>query len=1014
MDSQLFLQALRDLSLADGKSYLQEHLSELTDAGAISALLENEALNQLYTNSSISLKIAELLIFFSVCTQHRLSYALGLKAKGDVLKSIGLHKAAMECLDSAGAEFLRLGDAGNWARSRVSWIISCAWLGRVEEALEEAAQARSTFAALGEHYWACVIDHNVALIYKQIGRYEEALELYKRMLVIYPTLTDQGEVFVTRAIAMAKVSYSITLTWVGEFAQAYQLEQEAQAAFDLLGEIDMVINSEINLANIDYALGYYASALWRYYRARDLVVENQGDAGLLFAEITLWMANCLVKLSRIEEASVLAKRAVEIYRQTGLSLSTAGALQDHATTLIASGRLKEALSSLSEARALFEGGRFDHHASAARLQQAELLLELQEFGGAYTEARSVQDYFAAKGLLARSVRASLVMARALVEQAQTVERTIEPEKYAALLQDALVMCQRNILQARRCHLQEEVYRSHHLLGKVSMLQGDMDRANRHFELAILQVERMLDGLVYDLSPSFLRSTWDVYEDMIALCLEQAQPARAFGYLERARSTALLQYLNRSRTLQHEPEIASDAATLANRALLSRMQQELERWQGRYHDYTALQEHDEALPSPATDRVVIQQEIKRCEEKISELFERLHLFHVEAPVAAVPRKRARRRTNLLDIAALRRHLAPGQLVLLYCLCKHKLVIFAVTAQDFTPYEISDGLERLNYLLPVLHARLLSSGHGEQQHVVRRLLQKLYDLLIAPVAALLPPPSGSLILIPYGSLHKLPFHALYDGSQFLIERFQINYLPAGSMLPWPARQNNEQARRADVRREALPGKPLILGYSGNGTLPRALEEASSIADMLAGTCYLEKEATIARLVEQAGRSPIIHIATHGILRWDAPNFSSILLADGRLNAIDAFNLDLRDCELVTLSGCETGLAQISGGDEQVGLGRAFLAAGARSLLMSLWPVEDSATRALMQFFYQYLLQGENKAQALRLAQCTLLRSKTSIYSHPYFWASFRLVGDAGPLNYHPSLAFSEISVERKIGF
>ncbi len=169
------------------------------------------------------------------------------------------------------------------------------------------------------------------------------------------------------------------------------------------------------------------------------------------------------------------------------------------------------------------------------------------------------------------------------------------------------------------------------------------------------------------------------------------------------------------------------------------------------------------------------------------------------------------------------------------------------------------------------------------------------------------------------------------------------------------------------------------------------------MLGGNCYLEDDATIAKLVELAPGSPIIHVATHGTIRWDAPNFSSVLLADGRLNAIDAFNLDLRACELVTLSGCETGLAQIGGGDEQLGLGRAFLAAGTPSLLMSLWPVEDSSTNELMQLFYQHLLQGESKAQALRLAQCNLLQQIASAHNSPYFWASFRLVGDAGPLRY-----------------
>jgi len=105
-------------------------------------------------------------------------------------------------------------------------------------------------------------------------------------------------------------------------------------------------------------------------------------------------------------------------------------------------------------------------------------------------------------------------------------------------------------------------------------------------------------------------------------------------------------------------------------------------------------------------------------------------------------------------------------------------------------------------------------------------------------------------------------------------------------------------------------------------------------------------------------------------------------------------------VTLSGCETGLALIGGGDEQLGLGRAFLAAGANTLVMSLWPVDDDATSELMQLFYQNLLHGDGKAQALRGAQCAFIHRSHSIYTHPYYWAAFRLVGDVGPLKFHMS--------------
>jgi CHAT domain-containing protein len=264
-------------------------------------------------------------------------------------------------------------------------------------------------------------------------------------------------------------------------------------------------------------------------------------------------------------------------------------------------------------------------------------------------------------------------------------------------------------------------------------------------------------------------------------------------------------------------------------------------------------------------------------------------------------------------------------------------------------------------------------------------------------LLPSQPGHLTIVPFGPLHGLPFHALHDGSHYLVENFQFNYLPACNILTHlDAFRTKKEIH--PVESKVYARLPIVLGYSENGLLQRVRDEAQAIAALLHGDCYLEEEATIARLIERAPGSPIIHLATHGRVRLDAPNFSYLRLADGQLNAIDAFSLNLRDCELVTLSGCETGLSFSGGGDEQLGLGRAFLTAGAASLVMSLWPVEDASTNELMRLFYQNLLKGGTRAEALRAAQCDLLHRTPPTYAHPYFWAAFRLVGDIGPLMYH----------------
>lgn len=997
MDNALFVQHLRDVSLEEGRAYIQEHVAELTDHDAIGNLLADEALAQLYT-PFLSLKLAELLIFFGEFTHDALSHALGLKAKGDVLVQISHFQAAMECLDVAGEEFLHLGDEGNWARSRISWITASASLGAVEEALQMAARARNVFLRQEERYWVCVIDHNTAWIYMYVGRYQEALDLFERIPTILSTLTDQSEASIERAIAMAEEGQAQILSWLGKFEQAYRLHQQAMARLVAVGETSLIIDIEIRLANLDHIQGYYGSALRRYYQARDSVIENNIDNLMLLADLKLWMANCLVKLNRAQDGCQLMNEAVEAYRQQGTSLQAGDVLREYAMTLLASSRLQEALNALDEALKLFNQGRFDHYTSATKLQRAELLLEMGNIVEAHNEAHLIKQYFEVQGLVGHSVRANLVMVGSLLEQARWAERHQDKEQQAILIREAVLLCKQTALQARQHHLQEEVYKSQYLLGQLFGLQGDPMKEARHYGAAIAQIERILDDLVFDLSPSFLHTAWRVYEDMIALCLRQRQAEHAFSYLERARSMALRQHLNTTKTPLDKKEgqenSVSSSVLQANTARILQAQDELREYQEKYRDYSVLFTQMDASVSPTVERGVIEAELKRYEAKLSELFERLYLHRARTDHIKV-KKREKRSSKHLDVAQLRQRLSPDQLLLVYFLYKGKLVIFAVTKEQVSIYENHDGMKQLRRLLPLLHAHLQLSGWPDPQEPpqqgLRQMLNKLHHLLIAPITALLPPSSGSLTIIPYGPLHQLPFHALYDGSRFLIEDFQINYLPASSLLKAPATGDT-----GDTSKETSKA-PLIFGYSGHGHLQRALQEATALAVMLNGHCYLEDEATIARLIEQAPGSPIIHLATHGHSRLDAPNFSSVILADGRFNAIDAFSLDLKGCELVTLSGCETGLALSGGGDEQLGLGRAFLAAGAGTLVMSLWPVEDNTTDELMQLFYHNLLQGDSKVQALRAAQRTLIHRTESNYAHPYFWAAFRLVGEVGPLKY-----------------
>jgi CHAT domain-containing protein len=261
------------------------------------------------------------------------------------------------------------------------------------------------------------------------------------------------------------------------------------------------------------------------------------------------------------------------------------------------------------------------------------------------------------------------------------------------------------------------------------------------------------------------------------------------------------------------------------------------------------------------------------------------------------------------------------------------------------------------------------------LARGLLQRLNASLVEPLAFSLRG-RKRLVVVPYGALHYLPFHLLYDGSGYLIERSEVVVLPAAGLATQPGPHRR-------------PGS-LALAHSWDGRLPFTRKEAEIVQRLFGGE--LRADLSADRAVFKEAPVQILHIAAHGQYRLDQPDLSYIQLADGQLYADDLLQQDL-SYELVTLSACETGRANVSGGDELIGLGRGFLYAGAGALVLSLWPVPDTTTVRLMERMYLSLRGGASKAAALREAQRTILAEDSQL--HPAFWGAFQLVGNAAPL-------------------
>jgi CHAT domain-containing protein len=330
----------------------------------------------------------------------------------------------------------------------------------------------------------------------------------------------------------------------------------------------------------------------------------------------------------------------------------------------------------------------------------------------------------------------------------------------------------------------------------------------------------------------------------------------------------------------------------------------------------------------------------------------------------------------------------------------LVVFVVRGGRVQVVRLAGASAELRRLVPLLRlnversaASITNAGTAPRALAAnaRGVLGRLHSVLLAPAAALLDGCSR-LVIVPHGTGHHVPFHALHDGHAYLIESTEVRYAPCASLIE----HFTERHRLLPSSSTGLHAA-LVLACSAGGALPHVGEEGRAVVAALPGRLLEEEQATLENLRAHAGACTVLHLAAHAVFRPDEPLFSSLQLADSRLSTLEVFDLEL-NCSLVTLSACETALGRAGAGDELIGLSRAFLYAGASSLLLSLWKVEDRSTAALMAEFYRALRTGSSKAGALRQAQLALLRNELADHadlSAPYFWAPFTLIGDGGVL-------------------
>ncbi|MGF1617560.1 MAG: CHAT domain-containing protein [Acidimicrobiia bacterium] len=861
--------------------------------------------------------------------------AQALYLEAQVLAMGGDLPGAGQLISQSREGFVRLGMELEALRTNLGLIHIQNELGEHEEALETAA---SVLAALDQNDDLALLPQaqlttglahqNRAACLISMGRYQEAASALSRAGAVFRRLGADDR------LAEVANNQAIVLHHLGRPDLALSELQVAADYFDQVGARRSHAQAVANLGEAHMALGNYSQGLSAFQRA-DRVFTALGadtDRHLLFIDA----GDGYLSLNLYPEALDAYRRAGDYFTQAGMTAHRARALLGMGHALLGEDNSEEAYVSLTEAGQLFEEAGNSPLLAAVLLELANLAQRNGDRKGALADAQQALSLVDPEGAPLECVYAHLRLADLL-----------DPEA-----------AQSHLLEAR--HLVESLplpplkYRLHQRIGRLRLVQGKPEEARQELEQAVAIAERLRPGLSHErLRTSFAGDKTAAYEDLISLHLASDTDMgrqHAFDLTERARSRTLVDLLLNpavSPTSIDPPELAQ-------------LRVELD---ALYNQAQSGSGDRRRLLSPAR----LRQRAVELEREIRHLMLRSGL--TDGPLSERGPSPTLEPTEGTAVVAYYR---VGSEIMAFCLTPDGLHVVRslVTTEDLDRQlrRLHSQWNRFRSGLAERHAETLIDS-------ARRILFTLYQQLIEPLLPNLDPATTRLVIVPHGPLHRLPFHALFDGQRYMIDRYQLSYAPSASVFQI-CRQRRPQ-RQTGLLAMAVPD-PRIPGC--------ATEAEAVVASMGPARLLMAEEATKSALESEAPGATLVHFACHGLFRHENPMFSALRMADGWFTAAEASGLGLK-ASLVTLSACESGRTRTMGGDEPIGLPRAFLAAGAGAVVASLWLVEDELTSQLMPRFYGLLAEGLTAAAALRRAQLEFKEK----YPHPYRWAPFSLLGN-----------------------
>jgi CHAT domain-containing protein len=911
-----------------------------------------------------------------------ISKAFAEASRARVLHHLGRYKEA-DALYESSIEAIRASklvtEAGVLQMHRV---FALAQMGRYTDALSASRSARRALRNADPIHLA-QLETNVGITYYRLDRYKKALEHYDRARELFSAAGDEA------MRASIDFNRSSIFAEMDRPAEALELLERAVEVMERTGQKLWAAQTRFHIAYLQFMRGNYNTALTSYYQAREQLTS------LGSTQLVAWcnqeIAEILLALNAFDDAAESAEIARSRFRELGMPYESAQATVVHALALIGQQQYAQAEEDLVESRAVFFQNGNKPLSALIDTYLAELALRRSDEAEAARYAASSLRVFAQQKLSTRSAYARLIAARAAYQ--------IGDFRKAARMAKAAL----KTVEGLFCP--GVVYQCHHLIGRIERDRKRGAAALDNFRRAVANIEMLRGGIAADeFKATFLRDKIEAYEDAISACLDEGKDElieEAFKLVESSKSRALADLL--ARYVRDIPESGSQSqfqgAKPDTRARLAKLIEDLN-W---YSSQAGLaDDKGEQRSAEIADRY--RHAVVRCERQVAQLFRRMEID--------VPAFADIQRMQAVEASDLRDTLEPGETVIEYFTTGDQVSAFIASRDAIKVVRAMASKSDVERILAALRFQIEKFNYGadyveayfsQLKRATNERLVQLYKAVFAPLEAMLE--GERLIVIPHGALHYVPFHALNDGSQYLIDRYEMSYAPSAAVLKLcRARRDSLAATGVSDSRFEIPAEPrlraaksngshaknggglVLLGVAETGT-PNIEEEIDTLASLFPGAVKLTgAEATRDNLLREAPRARFLHLASHGYFRRDNPMFSFLKLADSQLNFYSLLDLKLT-AEMVTLSACHTGVNMVFPGDELHGLMRGFLYAGAPSVVASLWAVSDRSTAEFMREMYSHIRAGETKRAALRRAQLAI----KDAYGHPYYWAPFVLMGN-----------------------